>query len=168
MAAPPAPPARLLDRDDQALLRAMNEAIGRVVFDDSEQALTRAMNETIARVSGKHAFTVHTQPMEGMRAMEGPYNHFMVAPMNPQRQLLLMVGVPNATGALLEGGEIVGGFTNWKKVVVGPVELEETVNHFLNILAFAKMVYEQEVRAAQADQAAQALLLLSSGGGALP
>ena len=166
MAAPPAP-ARLLDRDDQALLRAMNEAIGRVVFDDTDQALTRAVNETITRVSGKHTFTIHTQPMEGMRAMEGPYSHFMVAPMNPQRQLMLMVGVPNATGALLEGGEIIAGFTHWKKVVVGPVELEETVNHFLNILAFAKMVYEQEEAKAanQAnDQAAQALLLLSSGG----
>jgi hypothetical protein len=140
----------------------VNEAIGRVVFDDTDQALTRAVNETITRVSGKHTFTNHTQPMEGMRAMEGPYNHFMVAPMNPQRQLLLMVGVPNTIGALLEGGEIGAGFTNWKKVVVGPVELEETVNHFLNILAFAKMVHqEQQVRA---SQAAQALLLLSSGG----
>ena len=164
MAAPPAP-ARLLDRDEQALLRSVNEAIGRVVFDDTDQALTRAVNETITRVSGKHTFTNHTQPMEGMRAMEGPYSHFMVAPMNPQRQLLLMVGVPSATGALLEGGEITGGLTHWKKVVVGPVELEETVNHFLNILAFAKMVYEQEVKAVQAnDQGAQALLLLSSGG----
>ena len=156
------PPPTHLDLDEQTLFRSVNEAIGRVLFDDSDQALTLAINQTIARVSGKHAFTIHAQPMEGMRAMEGPYNHFMVAPMNPQRQLLLMVGVPNATGALLEGGEIGAGFTNWKKVVVGPVELEETVNHFLNILAFAKMVHqEQQVRA---SQAAQALLLLSSGG----
>jgi hypothetical protein len=164
MAAPPAP-ARL-DRFERALLRDMNEAIGRVVFDDSEQALTRAMNETIARVSGKHTFTSHTQPREGMHVLEGPYSYFMMVPYIPLHQLLVFVGVPSATGALLEGGEITGGLTNWKKVVVGPVELEETVNHFLNILAFAKMVYEQEVKAANQanDQAAQALLLLSSGG----
>ncbi len=126
---------------------------------DSDQALYIAMNETIAKVAGKHTFFRDAQPIDEMRFLAGRYSDFNVGCiLNNPRRLLVQVSVPNAIGAQLEGGVVVGNFTIWKKSVFGPAELEETVNNYLNILAFAKMAHEQQIRDAQAAQAAQAAM----------
>ena len=126
---------------------------------ESDQAVFVAMNQTITKVAGKHTYTNVTWPMDEVRCLTGPYNHFNVACiLNNPRHLVVQVCVPNAIGAQLEGGTVAGNLTNWKKSVFGPAELDETVNNYLNILAFAKMFHEQQVRAAQAAQAAQAAM----------